>query len=35
MTDSSRHQPEDLLLHERDARGVRRLTLNNPASFTP
>ena len=23
----------DLLLHERDARGVHRLTLNNPGSF--
>jgi enoyl-CoA hydratase/carnithine racemase len=33
MNDSNRPQPESLLLHERDARGVHRLTLNNPASF--
>lgn len=33
MTDSNAPQPTDLLLHERDARGVHRLTLNSPASF--
>jgi len=33
MTDSSAPNPTDLLLHERDARGVHRLTLNSPASF--
>ena len=33
MTDANRPQSDDLLLHERDARGVHRLTLNNPASF--
>ena len=33
MTDSNVPNPTDLLLHERDARGVHRLTLNSPASF--
>ena len=33
MTDTTAPQPTDLLLHERDARGVHRLTLNSPASF--
>jgi len=33
MTDSTATQSTDLLLHERDARGVHRLTLNSPASF--
>jgi hypothetical protein len=33
MTDSTATQPTDLLLHERDARGMHRLTLNSPASF--
>ena len=33
MTDSIEPIPADLLLHERDARGVHRLTLNHPASF--
>jgi enoyl-CoA hydratase/carnithine racemase len=33
MTDSTDPQPTDLLLHERDARGVHRLILNSPASF--
>jgi len=33
MTDANRLQSEDLLLHERDARGVHLLTLNNPAIF--
>lgn len=33
MTDSKIPPTPDLLLHERDARGVHRLTLNNPASF--
>jgi enoyl-CoA hydratase/carnithine racemase len=33
MTDSQPSPSHDLLLHERDARGVHRLTLNSPASF--
>jgi enoyl-CoA hydratase/carnithine racemase len=33
MTHSTHLHSTDLLLHERDARGVHRLTLNNPASF--
>jgi enoyl-CoA hydratase/carnithine racemase len=33
MTNSSPLHSNDLLLHERDARGVHRLTLNHPASF--
>ena len=33
MTDSNTPNTPDLLLHERDARGVHRLTLNSPASF--
>lgn len=33
MTDSNTPNVHDLLLHERDARGVHRLTLNNPGSF--
>ncbi len=33
MTDSTAPAPTDLLLHQRDARGVHRLTLNSPASF--
>ena len=33
MTDSIAPTPTDLLLHQRDARGVHRLTLNNPTSF--
>ena len=33
MTDSNTPHAQDLLLHERDARGVHRLTLNSPASF--
>jgi enoyl-CoA hydratase/carnithine racemase len=33
MTDSKPTPAQDLLLHERDARGVHRLTLNSPASF--
>lgn len=33
MTDSNTPNAHDLLLHERDARGVHRLTLNNPGSF--
>ncbi|WP_090045495.1 enoyl-CoA hydratase [Limnohabitans sp. 2KL-27] len=33
MTDSNTPDTPDLLLHERDARGVHRLTLNSPASF--
>jgi enoyl-CoA hydratase/carnithine racemase len=33
MTDTTAPQHTDLLLHERDARGVHRLTLNSPASF--
>ncbi len=33
MTDSSAPHPTELLLHERDARGVHRLTLNSSASF--
>lgn len=33
MTKASSCQTQDLLLLERDARGVHRLTLNNPASF--
>ena len=33
MTDSNTPDHSDLLLHERDVRGVHRLTLNQPASF--
>ena len=33
MTDSNTPNVHDLLLHERDPRGVHRLTLNNPGSF--
>lgn len=33
MTDSNTPNTPELLLHERDARGVHRLTLNSPASF--
>ncbi len=33
MTDSNTPNVHDLLLYERDARGVHRLTLNNPGSF--
>jgi enoyl-CoA hydratase/carnithine racemase len=33
MTNSSPLHSNDLLLHERDARGVHRLTLNHPTSF--
>ncbi len=33
MNDSNSSQTQAALLHERDARGVHRLTLNNPASF--
>ncbi len=33
MTDSTPLHPDDLLWHQRDARGVHRLTLNSPASF--
>ena len=33
MTDSKPTPTQDVLLHERDARGVHRLRLNNPASF--
>jgi enoyl-CoA hydratase/carnithine racemase len=33
MTDSNMPQAQDLLLHQRDARGVHRLTLNSPANF--
>ncbi len=33
MTDTTAPQQTDLLLHERDARGVHRLTLNSPTSF--
>jgi len=33
MTLPNTPNPDDLLLHERDARGVHRLTLNSPASF--
>lgn len=33
MTDSNTLHTPELLLHERDARGVHRLTLNSPASF--
>ncbi len=33
MTDFTAPDPTDLLLHQRDARGVHRLTLNSPASF--
>jgi len=33
MNDSTQRHSNDLLLHERDARGVHRLTLNSPASF--
>ncbi|PIT72742.1 enoyl-CoA hydratase [Limnohabitans sp. G3-2] len=33
MTDSNTSNTPELLLHERDARGVHRLTLNNPTSF--
>ena len=33
MTDSTASSSTDLLLHERDARGVHRLTLNSPVSF--
>ena len=33
MTDSNIPNPPELLLHERDARGVHRLTLNSPTSF--
>ena len=33
MTFSNTPNAQDLLLHERDARGVHRLTLNSPASF--
>lgn len=33
MTDSNTPNVHDLLLHEHDARGVHRLTLNNPGSF--
>lgn len=33
MTDSNTPNAHDLLLHEHDARGVHRLTLNNPGSF--
>jgi enoyl-CoA hydratase/carnithine racemase len=33
MTLPNTPNPDELLLHERDARGVHRLTLNSPASF--
>lgn len=33
MNDSTATSPADLLLHQRDERGVHRLTLNSPASF--
>jgi enoyl-CoA hydratase/carnithine racemase len=33
MTDTQTPPQQDLLLHERDARGVHRLTLNSPNSF--
>ena len=33
MTDSTASSSNDLLLHERDAHGVHRLTLNSPSSF--
>jgi enoyl-CoA hydratase/carnithine racemase len=33
MTDSNTPNTPDQLLHERDTRGVHRLTLNSPASF--
>ena len=33
MTDSNTPNTPELLLHERDAQGVHRLTLNSPASF--
>ena len=33
MTEPNTPSGQDLLLHERDALGVHRLTLNNPASF--
>jgi enoyl-CoA hydratase/carnithine racemase len=33
MTDSIAPTPTDLLLHQRDDRGVHRLTLNSPTSF--
>ena len=33
MTDATAPTSTDLLLHQRDARGVHRLTLNSPSSF--
>ena len=33
MTESTHPHTPDLLLHQRDARGVHRLTLNSPSSF--
>ncbi|PUE41102.1 enoyl-CoA hydratase [Limnohabitans sp. Bal53] len=33
MTETNTPSGQDLLLHERDARGVHRLTLNSPTSF--
>jgi enoyl-CoA hydratase/carnithine racemase len=33
MTDSNTSETPELLLHERDSRGVHRLTLNSPVSF--
>lgn len=33
MTDETARTSTDLLLHQRDARGVHRLTLNSPSSF--
>ena len=33
MTESNTPSDQELLLHERDARGVHRLTLSSPASF--
>lgn len=33
MTDSKPLPPDELLLHQRDALGVHRLTLNSPSSF--
>ena len=33
LTDTTAPQTTELLLHERDARGVHRLTLNSPSSF--